>query len=164
MAPRRAFLWLTRILSLLAYGAAINYVLWRWRRIVDTSYWIRSGSDTSTQSGSSPNPRPVLNLNPHPTRSTHSIPFVLSEGTLLLLGSAAFYLQLAFYQRRERARMRDLGVNQDRWPTVDVMVPCFKEPIAVSQGAEWAGTYKEGDAGSIHPFTLSPFPTTHAGD
>lgn len=74
-----------------------------------------------------------LPLPSHTHFQTNSIPFVICEGTLLLLGSAAFYLQLAFYQRRERARLRDLGVNEDRWPTVDVMVPCFKEPTAVSK-------------------------------
>lgn len=41
MAPRRPLLWVTRVLALLAYGAAINYVVWRWRRIVHTSYWMR---------------------------------------------------------------------------------------------------------------------------
>ena len=82
-----------------------------------------------------PFPSLLLTATLPPSKQPPSIPFVLSEGALLLLGSAAFYLQLAFYQRRPRARLRDLGVNPDRWPTVDVMVPCFKEPIAVS--ARW---------------------------
>lgn len=41
MTSRQCLLWLTRALSLLAYGAALNYVIWRWRRIIDTSYWMR---------------------------------------------------------------------------------------------------------------------------
>jgi len=31
----------TQVLALLAFCAALRYVAWRWRRVVDTSYWVR---------------------------------------------------------------------------------------------------------------------------
>jgi cellulose synthase/poly-beta-1,6-N-acetylglucosamine synthase-like glycosyltransferase len=61
----------------------------------------------------------------------YSIPFALSESILVLLGSAAIYLQVAFNQPRTHSRLRGIGVQEDSWPTVDVMIPCYTEPIAV---------------------------------
>lgn len=31
----------TQVLALLAFCAALRYVAWRWRRVIDTSYWVR---------------------------------------------------------------------------------------------------------------------------
>lgn len=31
----------TQVLALLAFCAALRYVGWRWRRVIDTSYWVR---------------------------------------------------------------------------------------------------------------------------
>ena len=66
-----------------------------------------------------------------------SLPFVICEGCLILLGSGAFYLQISFYQRRKTTRLNDLGINRDRWPKVDVMIPCFREPVEVKCGQIW---------------------------
>lgn len=48
--------WLVRLLSFLAFAAGTRYILWRWSRIIATSYWL-------------------------------SLPFVICEGCLILLGS-----------------------------------------------------------------------------
>lgn len=36
-----AWLWLSRVLSVVAWLAGLNYVVWRWRRVLQTSYWLR---------------------------------------------------------------------------------------------------------------------------
>lgn len=91
---------ITRILAVLAFCAALRYVVWRWRRVIDTSYWF-------------------------------SLPFVISEGCLILLGSTAFYFQICKYKRRQKAQLKDLKIAPERWPRVDVMIPCFREPVEV---------------------------------
>ena len=32
---------LTQVLAIVAFGLALRYVVWRWRRVIDTSYWVR---------------------------------------------------------------------------------------------------------------------------
>ena len=70
-------------------------------------------------------------LTPPPTLTLPSLPFVISEGCLILLGSVSFYAQVCKYKKRQRARLKALGITPERWPRVDVMVPCFKEPLEV---------------------------------
>ena len=32
---------LTLVLAIVAFGLALRYVVWRWRRVIHTSYWVR---------------------------------------------------------------------------------------------------------------------------
>jgi hypothetical protein len=54
--PPVAVRWVMRLLMIIAWVAGINYVVWRWRRFIDTSYWIRYGVDDASETYVSPSP------------------------------------------------------------------------------------------------------------
>jgi cellulose synthase/poly-beta-1,6-N-acetylglucosamine synthase-like glycosyltransferase len=47
-----------------------------------------------------------------------------------VLGSGSFYMQVCKYKRRKSARLQTWGIPPEQWPRVDVLIPCFNEPVA----------------------------------
>jgi hypothetical protein len=78
-----------------------------------------------------PSPPALTHVTHHYTQTRISLPFVLSEACIILLGSGSFYMQVCKYKRRKSSRLQALGIPPEQWPCVDVLVPCFKEPLAV---------------------------------
>lgn len=86
-------------------------------------------------------------------------------------------MQVCKYKRRKSARLQTSGIPPEQWPRVDVLVPCFKEPLAVIEmtlratlAIDWPANKLTvlllDDGGSqgncFHPYFLSlllfPFP------
>lgn len=97
---------------------------------------------------------------------------MLSEACLILLGSGSFYMQICKYKRRQAARLQDSGIPPEQWPRVDVMVPCFKEPLAVIEktlraalAIDWPANkltvllLDDGGSQGNCPSFMSPFPS-----
>lgn len=42
-------------------------------------------------------------------------------------------MQVCKYKRRKSSRLQASGIPPEQWPRVDVLVPCFKEPLAVME-------------------------------
>ena len=62
-----------------------------------------------------------------------SIPFVLSETLHILFGSFITYFVIWNQVRRPTIRLADLCIPHESLPTVDIMIPCFNEPVEVSE-------------------------------
>lgn len=60
-----------------------------------------------------------------------SLPFILSETFIVLGGSFITYFLVWNQCRRPKLRLVDLKVERQELPTVDVMIPCYNEPVEV---------------------------------
>lgn len=86
----------------LAQSAQILYLIWRWHRFFTL-----------------------------PSTYWISIPFIVSETLIIAGGSFITYFLVWNQVTRPKLRMRNLKLALSEYPTVDVMIPCYNEPVEV---------------------------------
>lgn len=86
----------------LAQLAQLFYLYWRWQRFVTT-------------------------------RSTFivSLPLIISETLVVVCGSFITYFLIFNQCDRPKLRLSKLGIPREDMPTVDIMIPCYNEPVKV---------------------------------
>ncbi len=60
-----------------------------------------------------------------------SLPFIISETFIVLGGSFITYFLVWNQCRRPKLRLLDLKLERKELPTVDIMIPCYNEPVEV---------------------------------
>lgn len=60
-----------------------------------------------------------------------SLPFILSETFIVLGGSFITYFLVWNQCRRPKLRLVDLKLERKELPTIDIMIPCYNEPVEV---------------------------------
>jgi cellulose synthase/poly-beta-1,6-N-acetylglucosamine synthase-like glycosyltransferase len=50
---------------------------------------------------------------------------------MMTFSSSVLYSQVWQNLYRPAKRLRDLGVPPAQWPSVDVLIPCYREPVSV---------------------------------
>lgn len=101
--PPRSQMLYDRGMVILAQAAQCFYLLWRWHRFL---------TNDSTL---------VL-----------SLPFILSETLIVVGGAFITYFMVWFNFTRPKLRLSDMKMDRKDLPTVDVMIPCYNEPVNVS--------------------------------
>ena len=92
-----------RLWVMLALCAQILYLLWRWHRFLTltSTYYV-------------------------------SVPFIACETMVIVTGSSVTFFMIWNQLERPQLRLRDLeGLDMEDYPTVDVMIPCYNEPLQV---------------------------------
>ena len=98
---------LSRLVVILAQSAQIFYLYWRWLTFCN--------SDDTT-----------LFL---------SLPLIIAETLIVVCGSFITYVLLWNQIERPKLRLNDLSISKKDLPTVDVLIPCYNEPVQVSDCA-----------------------------
>jgi len=83
--------------------AQIFYLLWRWHRFFK-----------------------------YPSSYWISVPMIVSETLIMVGGSFITYFLVWNQIERPQLRLHDLKIAKEDYPTVDVMIPCYNEPVEVS--------------------------------
>jgi hypothetical protein len=91
-----------RTVVVLAQTAQILYLTWRWYHFVTTKSTL-----------------------------PFSLPFIISETLIVFGGSFITYFMVWNQVRRPKLRLHDLKIERRELPTVDVMIPCYNEPVEV---------------------------------
>lgn len=60
-----------------------------------------------------------------------SLPFIISETLIVLGGSFITYFLVWNQCKRPKLRLVDLKLERKELPTVDVMIPCYNEPVEI---------------------------------
>ena len=106
-APIYPSIWTTlhhRLLVILAQAAQLIYVHWRWYHFLsEESTWFLS------------------------------FPFIISETLIVVFGSFITYFMVWNQVERPKLRLNDLKLQWKDLPTVDVMIPCYNEPVEVRE-------------------------------
>jgi len=63
-----------------------------------------------------------------------SIPFIVAETLVVCCGSCVTYFAVWNQVDRPKLHLADLRIPVNDYPTVDIMVPCYYEPVEVSKG------------------------------
>jgi len=61
-----------------------------------------------------------------------SIPFIIAETLIVTCGSFITYFVTWNQMERPQLRLADLKIPLKDYPTIDIMVPCYNEPVEVS--------------------------------
>jgi len=92
-----------RFWVVMAQTAQIFYLIWRWHRFFTL-----------------------------PSSYWISIPFIVSETLIVMGGSFITYFMVWNQINRPKLRLNELPLAPKEYPTVDVMIPCYNEPVEVS--------------------------------
>jgi hypothetical protein len=60
-----------------------------------------------------------------------SLPFIISETMIVLGGSFITYFMVWNQVSRPKLRLKDLRIPRRDLPKVDIMIPCYNEPVEV---------------------------------
>lgn len=91
-----------RTFVVLAQSAQLMYLLWRWQRFCTVKSTL-----------------------------IFSLPFILSETFIVLGGAFITYFMVWNQIDRPKLRLVDMKIDRKQLPSVDVMIPCYNEPVEV---------------------------------
>lgn len=102
-APRTAArMFVERSIVVLTIICQLVYLTWRWQRFLTSE-------------------------------STYwiSVPFIVSETLIVFCGSFITYFLIWFQSSRENMRLSTMDIPVSEYPTVDIMIPCYNEPVEI---------------------------------